>query len=369
MNDNVKFKKIKRNKTEDIKKKANKLIDAANAVQEDIKFSKIIGDYSPGYIYGNVKIHKINNPLRPIISQIPTPTYNLAKKINNIISPYIPKNYTVNSSSQFVDILLGNEASGILASLDVESLFTNVPIDTTIDIIINRCFHNNYMSAPKISPIILKEMLILCTKECIFKSFNGELYQQVDGIAMGSPLGPTFANFYLGDIEEKIFKITEKPKIYCRYIDDIFLLANNIDEIHKLKEIFEKTSVLKFTIELNKNNELPYLDVLINNENNVDFKLEVYRKSTNNGLVMNGKGECPKRYKESVINSFLIRANKICNTEEKFYNEIDYIKIMLTSNNYNSKLVQESINKFLLNRNRTKLQKEKEKEQIKIPFR
>ena len=42
-------------------------------------------------------------------------------------------------------------------------------------------------------------------EECIFKSFNGELYQQVDGIAMGSPLGPTFANFYLGDIEEKIF--------------------------------------------------------------------------------------------------------------------------------------------------------------------
>ena len=50
-------------------------------------------------------------------------------------------------------------------------------------------------------------------------------------------------------------------------------------------------------MELSKNNELPYLDVLINNDNNIDFKLEWYRKSTNNGLVMNGEGECPKRYK------------------------------------------------------------------------
>ena len=60
-------------------------------------------------------------------------------------------------------------------------------------------------------------------------------------------------------------------------------MVNNIDEIHQFKEFFENT------IELNKNNELPYLDVLINNENNVDFKIEVYRKSTNNGLVMIGK--------------------------------------------------------------------------------
>ena len=58
------------------------------------------------------------------------------------------------------------------------------------------------------------------------------------------------------------------------------------------------------------------MDAFINNDNNFNFNLEVYRKSTNNGLVMNGKGECPKRYLESVINSFLIRANKICRTEK-----------------------------------------------------
>ena len=71
---------------------------------------------------------------------------------------------------------------------------------------------------------------------------------------------------------------------------------------------------------------------MINNDNNIDFKLEVFRKSTNNEYFMNGEGECPKRYKESVINSFLIRANKICSTEEQFYNEIDYIQIFIILN-------------------------------------
>ena len=88
---------------------------------------------------------------------------------------------------------------------------------------------------------------------------------------------------------------------------------------------------------------MPYLDVLINNDNNVDFKLQEYLKSINNGLVMNWRGECPKQYIESVINSFIIRANKIFNTEEQFHNEIDYIKKVLNINNYNPKLMQESI--------------------------
>ena len=62
---------------------------------------------------------------------------------------------------------------------------------------------------------------------------------------------------------------------------------------------------------------LPYLDVLINNNNNVQFKLEVYCKLTKNKLVLNEKGKCPKRYKESVINSFHIEKNMVCSTEEQ----------------------------------------------------
>ena len=97
------------------------------------KLDQIIGEFEQGFIYGNVKTHKINNHWRPIISQIPTPTYNLSKKLYEIITPYISKKYSLKSSDQFVDNIRGNQSEGILAYLDVESLFTNVPIDEKHD--------------------------------------------------------------------------------------------------------------------------------------------------------------------------------------------------------------------------------------------
>ena len=69
------------------------------------------------------KTHKPDNPLRPIISQIPTPTYNLTKAINKIISPYVPSEYSLKSSNDFIDLLNTNTNHGIIASLDVVIIY------------------------------------------------------------------------------------------------------------------------------------------------------------------------------------------------------------------------------------------------------
>ena len=66
-------------------KQINKIITVNNAEIDNIKLPKIIRDFKPSYIYGKIKIHKPGNPLRPIISQIPTSAYYIAKTINNII--------------------------------------------------------------------------------------------------------------------------------------------------------------------------------------------------------------------------------------------------------------------------------------------
>lgn len=90
-----------------------------------------------GYCYGNVKTHKPGNKLRPVISRIPTLTYSIAKKLYNILTPNVSATYSLNSSPDFLDILKSNNARGTIASLDVESLFTNVPVkDHTINYII-----------------------------------------------------------------------------------------------------------------------------------------------------------------------------------------------------------------------------------------
>ena len=193
ISDETKFQKIRADPTDNLKKKANKLIAAANAEVEGVHFREIIGEYKPGYLYGNVKIHKDGNPLRPIISQVPTPTYEVAKQINKLVTPYIPTTNTLKSSADFITVLRCNEPNGILASLDVQSLFTNVPVVETADIILHYVYENHDLPAPRLPRTVLRELLLLCTKEAPFLSPSGQLYKQVDGVAMGSPLGVLFA--------------------------------------------------------------------------------------------------------------------------------------------------------------------------------
>ena len=53
-------------------------------------------------------------------------------------------------------------------------------------------------------------------------SFNNVMYRQIDGVAMGSPLGPALANMFVGYYESLLFKRVKKPPMYYRYVDDTF---------------------------------------------------------------------------------------------------------------------------------------------------
>ena len=74
-----------------------------------------------------------------------------------------------------------------------------------IKTITERTFNHPNLPLPKISQEILKKMLTLCTRELAFIAPNGHLYRQVNGMAMRSPLGPTFANYYMSHIENLVF--------------------------------------------------------------------------------------------------------------------------------------------------------------------
>ena len=88
-----------------------------------------------------------------------------------------------------------------MASLDVDSLFTNIPLEETVDI----CVHNLYSdneNPPNIPKHNFRNLLKIATKETSFM-FNNKYYKQVDGVAMGSPLGPVLANIFMCSFESK----------------------------------------------------------------------------------------------------------------------------------------------------------------------
>ena len=150
-----------------------------------------------------------------------------------------------------------------MISFDVKSLFTNVPLDETIETILQKVYVEKKIKTSIPKPI-LKELLLLCTKHLHFR-FNGETYTQIDGVAMGSPLGPLLANIFMISLEEKVLpKVSNYLCYWKRYFDDTYAYAvpENIDFV--LKELNFYHPNIIFTYELEENNKITFLDVLIN---------------------------------------------------------------------------------------------------------
>ena len=174
------------------------------------------------------------------------------------------------------------------------------------------------------------------------------MYVQRDGVAMGSPLGVLFANFYMGSIETRVFSNHPdlKPTIYARYVDDIFISVNTAEHISKLITALKTNSCLNFTQEIEDEKKLPFLDVLVH-RGNTCFTTEVYVKSTNLGFCLNGASECPERYRRSVINAFVRRALSHTTTWKATNTELKRITRLLANNGYPQQEVEDIIKKRL----------------------
>jgi hypothetical protein len=263
----------------------NKYITDENGFSDQTRKSLIPCGSFPGKLYGLCKIHKDNYPLRPVVSMINTSEYKLAKFLDDYIKPNIPKDFMLNSTNHFLDKLKGQPLSGheTMVSYDVTSLFTNVPLQETIDIIIERLYSDKAILTPPFKKIIFKRMLLLCSQGMFMH--NDVWFRQVDGVAMGSPLAPSLANMFMAHVESiALFDNTNTtpshfPKLYVRYVDDCFALFDSANHHEKfLKTLNSLHHNLKFTVEIGTNT-LPFLDVLVEIEDNT-FVTRVFRKRT-----------------------------------------------------------------------------------------
>ena len=147
--------------------------------------------------------------------------------------------------------------------LDVVSLFTNFPVNYTICIILDAFYNISEMIAPVIPRNEIEELLKVCTMETPFKDPNGNVLKQVDGRLMGSHLGPLFADFYMATVKNKVLPnltAINKLKLYCRYVDDIFLYVENIRVLHNVKSKLQEAPKIKFTFEIEVKRQMPFLD-------------------------------------------------------------------------------------------------------------
>ena len=133
------------------------------------------------------KVHKPDNPIRPILSAIGTHNYNLSKFLISFLNPWSTNEYTVKNSFSFVEEITDMpNNSYYMASFDIKSLYTNVPIKETINIILDLAFPANDLFQ-KFDRASFKKLLEITLLDSYFV-FNGKLYNQLDGLAMGSPV-------------------------------------------------------------------------------------------------------------------------------------------------------------------------------------
>ena len=153
------------------------------------------------HLYGLPKTHKTPLAMRPILSACATYNYQLAKWLESKLQPLSYNEFTVHDTLDFAEEItkVKIKQGDVLVSYDVFSLFTSIPIDKTIELLTDRTFCNNWFNLSydlKISKNDLIELLTIATKEQLFQ-FDGQLYEQIDGAAMGSPLGPLLRQFLL----------------------------------------------------------------------------------------------------------------------------------------------------------------------------
>ena len=191
-------------------------------------------------------------------------------------------------------------------------------------------------------------MLSLTTKEKVIL-FDEKYYSQIDGVAMGSPLGPTFANIFLCYHQTTWLKSCHKafkPVYYKRYVDDIFVLFEKPEQVSRFVNYMNKRHKnIKFSFENEKDNSFSFLDVKICREKD-KFTTNFFRKDTFSCIYTNFSSFVALEHKFGLVYTLLHRSFTIVSDFSKFHFEVETLKKTLHKNAYPTNFVDKCISKF-----------------------
>ena len=239
---------------------------------------------------GLPKIHKASVPLRPIVSFINSPTLYLSKFLSRILSSLLVNRYSVRNSKEFVDYVQNFtiSESEILVSFDVVSLFTSVPMDKALNLVLELLTSDESLSlrtSLAISDITIG--LKHCFSSTVF-SYKNSLFKQIFGTPMGSCI-TVITTFHT------------PPTLWLRYVDDTFCILNkdHINDFHS--HLNSICSHIQFTIEKEHNFSLPFLDILVkrnsrngNTTTHNFLSTTIYRKPTHTNRYLHYTSHHPK---------------------------------------------------------------------------
>ena len=222
------------------------------------------------------------------------------------MTPLTRNEYTITDSFHFAEEICKQDPNLYMASLDFDSLFTNVPLDKTIDICIDSLYKDDENS-PKVRKDVFCNLLTVATEESFFM-FNNKFYKKINGAVMGSPLGPALADIFMCSFENKCLKDCPhslKPVFYRRYVNDIFVLFSSLDQVEKFKKhLSSKYPNVKVLLEKESDGRLSLSPINIFHKKG-KFVTNVYQEKTFSAVYTNFNSFVPETYKTGLIESLL----------------------------------------------------------------
>ena len=320
--------------------KEKKIIELIkNVKNENVSFSRL---------YGNIKVHKEEMPMRPIMSTI--------NSYSRVISEYIKEtlkniefDYNINTKNSTeahkeikdIKILEGYR----LMKLDVVDMFTNIPVQEVLRIIeIN--YRVKIEPITKVSFEVYYQLLTFVFKDDMFFRYNKDTYKQLRGLPMGSCVSQIAAQIYMDHrINENREIIRNLDITYMKkYVDDI-IIYGPMKNYSRIKTKFEMITNLKFTIEIEEDNSIEFLDFKIINVGN-NIKTCWYKKEMASERLLNFWSNHSLEIKNATINEHIRKVITFTHVEY-IKEQIDKLYNRLNMNNYSDNYITKRIRQVL----------------------
>ena len=222
-----------------------------------------------------------------------------------------------------------------IISFDISALFTSVPVEESITLILERLEADLTLSdRTSLSPQQAMDLLRMCLTTTYFK-YDGVFYSQIEGAAMGSLVSPIVANLFMEWFEDRaLMTYRDPPRFWGWYMDDgLAVIKTHAIESFAV-HLNSQHPNIKWTSELEQDGTLPMLDTLVSRSGDGTLKFRVYRKPTHTDQYLQFNSHQPMEHKMGVIRTLTHRANAIIMEEEDKEEEYKHIKKVLSIAGY-----------------------------------
>jgi hypothetical protein len=357
----------------------DKLRDNGHISEQTHRWAKLnVSQTKCHRFYTLPKIHKTldHPPGRPIVSGNNGPTEKLSKIVDSWLQPYVTSlpSYIKDSTHMLMMLEKWNHDYGPfpdntrLVTIDVTALYTNIPHDDMKESMRHFLTQQAESDIPAVDVVV--EVADHVLQNNVF-NFEGKIFKQVMGTAMGTPMAPSAANLFMGMLEERLLNQSPVPvnkEFWKRFIDDIFMLwmgsPEDLDVFIDYINNFHPT--IKFTVNSSVHT-VPFLDINITMEEGF-FQTDLYSKPTDAHAYLHSSSAHPKHTVKNIPYSLFLRLRKLCSTPAAFTTRCDELSRQLKLRGYHQNIITEARKKAENIPRSESLQYRAKKKDSRVPF-